>query len=224
MKKLFVYPLIVLSVFSGLSIQAADENVQTQLLCFSVDSTGRSANPADNELLDASVVIRNLGSRTDKLDLNLDSSCADLKEAIRRAGGIIFSMPNSMQVIGNRTSVQAITESQYFEKAADGRFDIRDVPWEQSPGLIIESEIRRGETPSTYQMDYTLLVRVITERKVIPGVNLEVGEPMFQEYPSRNTVSIPIGIWYLLDAFEIVDARTHTSNMLIFMVNLNPVP
>ncbi|MCD4655006.1 hypothetical protein K8T06_13860 [bacterium] len=154
--------------------------------------------------------------------LNNNPSFLEFEEAVKTNAGTILPAPFIGSIPGQTASLNMVSEVQYLEKTVDGILVTRDVEWANSPGLWLEFIVDKAETDNHFSLDYSILIRIITGRKEIPGVKLNVGEPEFKEFTSEHNPIVPWNEWVLLEAVEIPESGSDESNLLIILTKLSP--
>ena len=102
---------------------------------------------------------------------------------------VMVAMPNTFVI-----SVGSPQPVQYFEKRADGLFELKTT--QEEVGLRISARVEKGEAERIVLRDLTIGLRSIEKRKAIEGVQLDVGQPIVETREQKITVAVKPGRLY----------------------------
>ncbi|MEM7231950.1 MAG: hypothetical protein AAF517_07250 [Planctomycetota bacterium] len=142
-------------------------------------------------------LFKRLGWDTVKLEADLDGwKWNGKKNPPKNSALQLLSRPYVQIGVGNafEISVQATDPIEYFEKQKNGHFVHKKS--DKSAGMWIKAKVRQGPGDRVILEKLGLKIQVLKSRKEIPGVGLDVGEPVFAGDELETQMSLRPNIYY----------------------------
>lgn len=210
----------ILLLFS--SVTAGSDRARINIVAFSVPGSEELyKSKAKEGLLTAEWVFKHISNESLQTD---PESTAAIRDSVENSGGEVFYVPHVETIYNMEIDLEMVSDIQYFSQNADGSFALKNTSWDESAGFWVHCLVHPSEIADRVTFDYELLIRVLSGRKKIPGLNLDVGEPSFHEYQSHDRLDMKWNEWTIIDALEIKARKTDASDILMIMVQVNRLP
>jgi len=110
----------------------------------------------------------------------------------------VLSAPRVTTVAGVQAQIRVVEEPpQYFEKQADGSFQLRQMSDKDSLGITLTVTTMPGTIDETVKLEAQVKYRSIMQREQLPGVSLDVGKPTIRILTHKFTMEVAVGDWIL---------------------------
>jgi len=215
---LIIFFLVLSGLIFSPDLRADDNRVRIDLIVFTMPMTESMENAAKSGEMNAEFVLRNIDPER---GLGIGADPEQLIQIIQNRHGEVFYVPRASQNLDWRVGMEMVSDVQYFKPNADGTYTLEDVPWDQSAGFWVYCRVSEADDPDHLVFDYELTVRLIKDRETLPGVNMNVGRPVFLAYQENDRVDIRLKKWFILEVLEINHSETSLSDAMIIMVQLN---
>ncbi len=139
-------------------------------------------------------------ARFDQLTLSLEGSQARWGDGSSppEQFSLIAAPPLIRLSPGQPVTITSSTPIQYLERLADDKLQVREIPAESpdAPHLHLSFTANAGDSsPAGVSLTCDLDIATVRDRKSIPGVALEVGQPRIARFKENLTVPVHPGQW-----------------------------
>lgn len=197
MKKLGILLCIVMILIPFNAIAA--DRCRIDVIAFTLPSSTSWIQAAlDDDVFGMETLLEGLHpSGTLENDVNPRLLC----QAVDLNKGTLLPVAGIEANLNQRVQFEMSADIQYLEKDSSGHLIPRDIPKEDGAGLWLDMTV--GDLNEFCVMDYSMLVRVISDREEISGVSLNVGQPVFSEITAEDSISTHANSWMLVDAVTV---------------------
>jgi hypothetical protein len=164
-------------------------------------------------------------ARFDQLTLSLEGSQARWGDGSSppEQFSLIAAPPLIRLTPGQPVTITSSTAIQYLERLADDKLQVREIPAESpdAPHLHLSFTANAGDNPTEgFSLTCDLDIATVRDRKSIPGVALEVGQPRIARFKENLTIPLHPGQW----AGLLVKAPNGSDYSLLLLLRLGQAP
>jgi hypothetical protein len=115
------------------------------------------------------------------------------RSMLKKGLALIMSPEPTRVALGGRFAVEVESDRdlEYFEKAKDGRFDLRKI--REETGFKIGMCVEKGKNESIRLSDFSVSLKTVESREPVPGVNLPVGKPIYRTREIKTDILLSPG-------------------------------
>jgi hypothetical protein len=125
--------------------------------------------------------------------LSFEATSAGPTSGLRVVASPVVAVPTSEDAVLKFGTAE---NTQYFSRDADGRFSLKQVPVTPQVELHIKLDQQMGGDAIGADLSYRLVT--LGPRARMEGVDLDVGQPSFQEESGTSRLQTKLGTWSLL--------------------------
>lgn len=164
-------------------------------------------------------------ARFDQLTLSLEGSQARWGNGSSppEQFSLIASPPRIRLTPGQPVTITSSTAIQYLERLADDKLQVREIPAESpdAPHLHLSFTANAGDdSPAGFSLTCDLDIATVRDRKSIPGVALEVGQPLIARFKENLKIPVRPGQW----AGLLLQAPNGSDYSLLLLLKLEQAP
>lgn len=149
----------------------------------------------------------------------------EFDQLVSQEGVTIVSAPK-VTTLGGRQAQVFVSQvaPQYFEPSGEG-YVLKTLAPEDAPGLMVDVIIQElaGDRDSSARLDLGVRMTIVKDRMELPGVQLDVGQPILESRTVEASLDLSLGRWVYLKSSEFETVNSSNINAFIVLAKAHRV-